>query len=80
MHYRVLKHRNMAGSIDSILQVIAGGYAAVRAEVVNLERTVVVTGDDFAHETCNDGGTKTCTDGAHTVAMCPWALRAVPGL
>ena len=41
------------------------GYTALRgAEVLNLERTVVVTGSDFTHVAC-DNGAKTCTDGLH---------------
>ena len=52
------------------------GYTALRgAEVVNLERTVVVTGDDFTHQSCTDdaGVAKTCTDGLHSIAKYPGA-------
>jgi hypothetical protein len=53
----------------------------VRAEVINLERTVLVTGDDFRHEECGTGectctdSRSTCTLGLHTVAMGAATLR-----
>ena len=48
-----------------------GTLALLTAEVINLSRNVLVTGDDFTHEACGSGAvdsTKICTYGLHTAA------------
>ena len=48
-----------------------GTLALLTAEVINLSRNVLVTGDDFTHEACGPGAvdsSKICTYGLHTAA------------
>ena len=48
-----------------------GGVALLSAEVINLRRSVVITGDDFSQVPCSSFSTTatTCTMGLHTAMM-----------
>jgi hypothetical protein len=45
----------------------AESVALLSAEVINLSRNIVITGDDFTHRQCE--GNKQCTFGLHTIMM-----------
>eukprot|EP01051_Picozoa_sp_SAG22_P006118 SAG22_NODE_389_length_11276_cov_12.397244_6_plen_1512_part_00 len=59
-----------------------GGEGRMRSEVVNLARSILITGDDFRHEecggssecVCNNGRTR-CTVGLHTIMHGHGTLR-----
>jgi hypothetical protein len=62
----------VGGSVGAANQLF-GGAGRMRAEVVNLARSIVVTGDAFRHEECGEGechcgnGRTQCTLGLHTI-------------